>query len=196
MRPALLVVLAVLGPRASAQGNAPLSRTPASPTNAAKANEGRSAWDALSGWAPRPKRELQGDEAGALSEGSGDASICSLCLGAINENDAPGPEWYFVKSYVNEDVMTACTVAIFRACYQDAANMPSSVCEDEVYPIVEALGWNPPELNEIYFDYEQLIGCVPPRSAPPCSLALPFPSCTTLAQWLAHCSYMAGTRPC
>merc|ERR1740130_967618 len=166
MRPALLVVLAVLGPRASAQGNAPLSRTPASPTNAAKANEGRSARDALSGWAPRPKRELQGDEAGALSEGSGDASICSLCLGAINENDAPGPEWYFVKSYVNEDVMTECTVAIFRACYQDAANMPSSVCEDEVYPIVEALGWNPPELNEIYFDYEQLIGH--PNWSPDC----------------------------
>merc|ERR1740130_2162981 len=62
--------------------------------------------------------------------------------------------------------MTECTVAIFRACYQDAANMPSSVCEDEVYPIVEALGWNPPELNEIYFDYEQLIGH--PNWSPDC----------------------------
>ena len=132
---------------------------------------------------------------GSLSEGSGDASICSLCLSAINENDAPGPEWWFVKSYVNESVMTACTVAIIRACYQDGMNMPSSVCKDEAYPIVEALGWNPPELNGLPGPngpnvYTQLTGCVPPRSAPPCSLALPFPSCTTLAQWLAHGSYM------
>ena len=128
---------------------------------------------------PMPWQPEEGS--GAVSgNGSGDVSgsgsvngICSLCQGAVNENDA-GPEWLAQESYANPDVMTACAVAIIRACYLDGMNMPSSLCEDEAYPIAEALGGGSPELNDPNFDFNSLTGCVA-RSAPPCSLALPFP---------------------
>jgi hypothetical protein len=189
---ALLVALAVLGPRASAQPNAALSRTPASPIriaqNAAEANEGRSLWDILP-WAPRPKRELTQEEgSGALQSeqgsgdtgsGSGDVSpmtvgqLCSLCQDAINDNDAgPGPDWLSQASYINAYVMADCARAMIRACYQDDMNMPASVCEDEAYQIVDFYGWVSPGLNN--FNFTQLIACVP-RSAPPCSLPPPPP---------------------
>merc|ERR1719424_1268278 len=127
MRPALLVVLAVLGPRASAQ---------------LEYEEGSGA--------------VSGNISGNGSVNG--SSICSLCQGAINEND-DGPEWLAQESHVNPDVMTACAVAIIRACYLDGMNMPSSLCEDDAYPIADALGGGgSPELNDPNFDFNSLTG--------------------------------------
>ena len=163
MRPALLVVLAVLGPRASAQlvneqGSGALSGVPTPMPMPWQSEEGSGA--------------VSGNVSGNGSVNG--SSICSLCQGAINEND-DGPEWLAQESHVNPDVMTACAVAIIRACYLDGMNMPSSLCEDDAYPIAEALGGGgSPELNDPNFDFNSLTGCVA-RSAPPCSLALPLP---------------------
>ena len=203
MRPALLVVLAVLGPRASAQlvneqGSGALPGVPTPMPMPWQSEEGSGAVSgsgALSGGpTPMPMPWQSEEGSGAVSgniSGNGSvngSSICSLCQGAINENDdVPDLQplgglvdlvdavWLSQESHVNPDVMTACAVAIIRACYLDGMNMPSSLCEDDAYPIADALGGGgSPELNDPNFDFNSLTGCVA-RSAPPCSLALPLP---------------------
>lgn len=186
----VLVALAALGPRASAQPNQPVSRTPASPIrlapNAAKADVGRSAWDILS-WAslPHPKRELMHEmgsgattpmplqsEQGSGNTGSGDApaswdQACSRCQGAVGDGAGPG---FNPMNNINHAIMAGCTLAVIEACQSDmyAQASTESLCMI-TNGVVGEFNWT----SSADFNYARLNECAP-HSAPLSRPAFPF----------------------